>query len=368
MRSENHAIRLHGQQCLWMADSGRRHQRRGAMLVFILVCLPVILAFAVFAINVAWMQLTRTELRTATDAAARAGSRTLSLTQNIGEARAASVAAARNNLVAGDPLLLAPSDLQFGHTPSQASGLWKFSPRSPSADDINSVRVTGRRVAGSPSGPVSMLFTGLFDSTTFQPVKVATATHIDRDVVLVLDRSGSMVNDPHPSGTRWGDLKVAVETFLVLLRQTPQSEQVGLATYATEATLDLPLTLDYSAVMNQVNETMCEGSTAIGKGIYAGQSLANQAGFSRPFAAKTMVVMTDGIHNEGVSPLPAAADCRAQSDITVHTITFSPGADQLQMKEAARLGGGQHWHADDQASLIRVFEEIANNLPTLLTE
>jgi Ca-activated chloride channel homolog len=34
----------------------------------------------------------------------------------------------------------------------------------------------------------------------------------------------------------------------------------------------------------------------------------------------------------------------------------------------ASNGGGRHWHADDQAELIAVFEEIANNLPTLLTE
>ena len=52
-----------------------RSSRRAAMMVLIAVCLPLCLIMAAFAINVAWMQLVRTELRTATDAAARAAGR-----------------------------------------------------------------------------------------------------------------------------------------------------------------------------------------------------------------------------------------------------------------------------------------------------
>jgi len=44
-------------------------QRRGGMLVLIAVTLPLVIIMASFAVNVAWMQLVRTELRTATDAA-----------------------------------------------------------------------------------------------------------------------------------------------------------------------------------------------------------------------------------------------------------------------------------------------------------
>jgi hypothetical protein len=38
------------------------------------------------------------------------------------------------------------------------------------------------------------------------------------------------------------------------------------------------------------------------------------------------------------------------------------------MQTVASDGNGQHWHADDRASLIEVFRQIANNVPTLLTE
>ena len=47
------------------------------MLVLIAVCLPLCVIMAAFAVDVAWMQLVRTELRTSTDAAARAGAKEL---------------------------------------------------------------------------------------------------------------------------------------------------------------------------------------------------------------------------------------------------------------------------------------------------
>ena len=53
------------------------------MLVLIAVCLPLCIIMAAFAVDVAWMQLVRTELRTATDAAARAGAKELSLSQDV---------------------------------------------------------------------------------------------------------------------------------------------------------------------------------------------------------------------------------------------------------------------------------------------
>lgn len=349
------------------AQNAVRLRRRGAMVVMVLICLPVILAFAVLTINIAWMQLTRTELRTATDAASRAGSRTLSLTQDVDAARAAAIAGAGNNLIAGDPLLLAESDLQFGLSEPQNAGPWTFAERASDANDINAVRITGRRVTGAPSGPVPMLFAGLFDRTTFEPVKVATATQSDRDVVLVLDRSGSM-RSRTSTGTRWTDLKDAVDVFLDTLALTPQDEQVGLVTYSTQASRDVNLTLDYQSIRDAVDNVNTGGWTGIGRGIEYGQAAVMDPSFTRTFANKTIVVMTDGNHNRGIDPVDAAEFAHNDDNITVHTITFSSGANRNHMRSVADVGNGSHWHADDQASLLQVFEDVANNLPTLITE
>ena len=345
-----------------------KSSRRGAMLVLVLVCLPIVLAFAVFAINVAWMQLTRTELRTATDSAARAGSRMLSRSQDTAVSRAMAVEAASRNTVAGDPLILANDDLEFGFSRASESGPWAFESRPDTAEDINSLRVTGDRTAGSASGAVPLLFTGLFDRTTFEPIKSATASQIDRDVILVLDRSGSMGSRTPGRSTRWLDLKEAVQAFLDALESTPQDELVGVVTYASSASRDENMTLDYDRLMRTIDRKRVSGATAIGRGLEKGQSAILDSRFARSTAKKTIVVMTDGNHNRGVMPNGVAQSAYEDHGITVHTITFSSGANQSHMRTVAELGGGQHWHADNQESLIAVFEEVANNLPTLLTE
>ena len=341
--------------------------RRGAMLVLVVICLPVVLAFSAFAINVAWMQLTRSELRTATDAAARASSRTLSLSQDADTARSAAIAAASRNTVAGSPLILANSDVTFGTSVEGSTGKWSFSALPDTSKDINGVRVIGDRTAGSGSGAIPMLFTGIFDRSTFEPMKAATASQIDRDVFLVLDRSGSMGYST-PGGNRWKDLKKATKAFLDALKSTPQDELVGVVTYSSWSSRDENMKLNYGQLMKTINGKSVGGATAIGRGLQDGVDGVLDTSFARPTAAKTIVVMTDGNHNSGYDPEGVAQTAHDTHGITVHTITFSSGADQDHMKEVAKKGGGKHWHADDQAELISVFEEVANNLPTLLTE
>src|SRR3954464_6417843 len=99
--------------------------RRAAMMVLIAVCLPLCLIMAAFAVDVAWMQLVRTELRTSTDAAARAAAKQLSLSQSTDVARAQAKDIAKRNPVAGDPLLLSDADIEFGNS-SQATELSRF--------------------------------------------------------------------------------------------------------------------------------------------------------------------------------------------------------------------------------------------------
>lgn len=348
-------------------DSGVREiDRAGAMLVLVVLTLPVVLAFSAFAVNIAYMQLTRTELRTASDAAARAASRTLSLTQDVNAARAAAVDAASRNLVAGTPMTLRDTDVVFGSSEPDIAGRYDFTAQSDTSNKLTGVRVNANRTAGSADGSIPLLFQGIFDAGTFEPVRETVASHTDRDVFLILDRSGSMTTAT-PGGNRWKDLRKAVRAFVKILRKTPQSEQVGLATYSTAASLDEKLSKSYNKLLNKVDNASVSGWTAIGEGMKKGISGLEDPATARPIAAKTLVVMTDGRHNRGVNPDVIAMDARSRN-ITVHTITFSAGANQTLMKEVARVGGGKHWHADDQDELVHVFEEVANNLPTLITK
>ena len=92
----------------------RTKRRTGAILMLVAVCLPAVLVMIAMAIDVAWMQLARTELRTATDAASRAGAKVLGMTQDVDQARAAAVDAASRNVVAGESFVIEPGDVEIG--------------------------------------------------------------------------------------------------------------------------------------------------------------------------------------------------------------------------------------------------------------
>ncbi len=366
-----------------------RHSRRGAMMVLIAICLPIFLIMAAFAVDVAYMQLTRSELQTATDAAARAGAKTLSLTQSEVAAEASAREAASRNRVAGDPLLVANSQIVFGNG-SQASPTSRFTFR-PGGPDLNALQVTGLRTNGSAAGPVGLLLGRVMGVTEFQPRHVATSTQLDRDICLVVDRSGSMMWDtngrtiaapscsPPQPASRWISLTVAVAGFLDELDDTPQQEQCALASYSSSGSgcsirfntsdLNAPLDLDFQAVrdeMARLTSRPVQGNTSISAGIDRGvQALtARQA---RRFAVKTMVLMTDGLHNTGREPLLAARDA-ARANIVINTVTFGSDADLRRMRDVANATGGQHFHAPDAAALEAIFREIASTLPVMLTE
>jgi len=371
-----------------------RTTRRGAMLVLVAVCLPLCIIMAAFAVDVAWMQLVRTELRTATDAAARAGAKELSLSQDETTAKKRAKQVALRNEVASTGLQLANKDIQIGAS-TQPSDTSRFNFTKNSVRP-NAVWATGRRTSGSVPRIVDLLFTGVLGVDTFEPQHIATSTQLDRDICLVVDRSGSMMwklsggsvvpegsegecGKPHKTKSRWGAAADAVEAFLEELEQTKQKETCALVTYSSNtsecgntykiSTIDADLSGDYTAIrdrMAALSKKPVKGSTAISAGIDDGIKVLTGPKI-RPFAVKTMVIMTDGIHNTGPEPVLSAQVAAAQ-DLVIHTVTFSDDADIPRMKVVAAATGGLHFHADDQKELVSVFKEIAATLPVMLTE
>ena len=409
--------------------------RKGNIVALTALLLPFMLIISAMAINIAYLQLTRTELMVATDAASRAGGRAISKFQDIESAKLAAQATAALNNVSGRPLQLDDQenqlDIEFGDAEPDYNVSDRFQFISIAQADINSgaqqasaIRINGKFVDGSLNGSLPAFFPTFGSMDEFELRYQATSMQVDRDIALILDRSGSM--DTHPgydwpnnfdpwdsdtldigvdagiigynsyygyyyyeSGqnwktyqdylyedylnlgdapkTPWEELEDAVDVFLSVLEETDQEEQVSLASYATSATLDLTLVSDYSQIRSKMEDLYPSGWTAIGEGMNEGiPSLLDQ--YARPFAAKTLVVLTDGVHNTGMDPDDAALNIVSQYDVTIHTVTFGGGADKDTMKEVADIGGGEHYHAADGNQLIEIFEEIANNLPTIVVQ
>ena len=115
-----------------------------------------------------------------------------------------------------------------------------------------------------------------------------------------------------------------------------------------------------------MQEMAAAGYTNIGGGINVGRDILN-AGRDVRFVEKTMIVMTDGLHNTGTDPIPAAEGAR-DDGIVIHTITFGTDADSERMTEVARITGGTYNHAPDGEELKRIYLEIALTLATQLTD
>ncbi len=412
----------------YLPETGHPHGRRGAIAPLMALLLPVIILVCGMAVNIAYMQLSSTQLQVAVDASSRAGGRALSEFQNIDTAMQYAVNAAAANSVIGKSVVLdsteSSGEIVFG-TNGRANngfGRYTFTPQDRQAirnksAKATAMRITGKRTVGSASGPVELLFFGFGPFGNFQPVANSTATQVDRDIALVVDRSGSMVesirdytqyyytetyydsrgrkktrnvwtdsdmedeynlyntqlknfnnnNGPAPDASRWAALGSGVQQFLNVLEGTDQEEQVSLCSYSSSATRNCSLTKTFSTVTTKLNSLRPSGNTAIGSGLSKGAE-AVRISPSRPYAAKTIIILTDGLQNSGTDPVTVATSTMNSQNVVIHTITFSDDADIDRMEQVADIGKGKHYHAVNGQDLIDIFEEIANNLPTIITE
>ncbi len=333
--------------------------RTGAMLPLLAVVMVILFVAAVLSIDIARIHVTRSELRTATDAAARAAAEALGREQSQPAAIDAAIAVAQQNVVAGHGLTVTEANIAFGTSVANRDGSFSF---QEGGTPINSVRVNGERTSTSPDGPVAMMFGPLFGVTDFEPIQSAVATRTERDIALVLDVSGSMRIDG-----RFAGLKTALDVFLLELENSPQHEHVSLTVYSTTDRKLVDMTASLQLIRDQFAKESPGGMTAIGLGLRTGLRSIQRDDGSREYAYKSIILMTDGQHNTDVNPRIIADDCAAEG-VEVHTVTFSSGANQNLMRQVADQTGGTHHHADDNAELAEVFATIARQLQVMLIQ
>ncbi|HEY3968007.1 MAG TPA: vWA domain-containing protein [Planctomycetaceae bacterium] len=371
--------------------------RRGAIAPTIAVLLPVLVVLIGFAVNVAYMEMTRTQLRISCDAAAKAGLVSLGATQQTTTAQTAARTLATANPVAGQALQLANSNIEFGNAAKNGSGVYVF---TSGASPLNSSRVTGTM-------NVPYLFGAFMPGGNFAVTEVSVATRISHDIMLVLDRSASMAFDlsanefsypsdrstyttlqayftpPSPTGSRWYALTNAVNSFVSVLQSRNLDVHLGLVTYAenytlgnysaTEATLDVPLTSNYAktaTAMNVYGQTPLLGDTNITAGLTMAQTELTGSD-ARVTANRTIILLTDGVVTTGNLDFASVAQtARTSSQIVTYTIAFGgeagTGSIEAEMAKAAQNGNGTFYNAPTAAALTQAFQIIADSLPAVL--
>ena len=360
--------------------------RKAAILTLFVLLLPVLVVMLGVCIDAAYMQLVKTELRMATDNAARVAADHFARHENKSLALREGKWMAEQFSVAGAKLKLADDDFQFGRASQSHDGAFDF---DPAGSPPNAVRVIAVRAGGSQGGAVPLFFGGVIGKASFEPAATSVAAFLNVDICLVLDRSTSMklpVNTkesglkftdsrfckpPRPN-TKWKALEEGVNQFLDVLMSNAVDEHVAVVTYGSdlnsvspglcgrerEATLDLPLTSVLGDVASEVlrrSGSVWNGNTYIEAGIRLGAQELKSDG--RKHAEKVLIVLTDGQPTEGDAV--AAATAAKSKGIRVSTITFGDEADQAHMQAVATAGGGQHAHASDANALEEVFREFA---------
>jgi Flp pilus assembly protein TadG len=394
------------------------HQRRGAAHVLIAAMLLTFIIIAAMTVDFAYMQLIRTELRTAADAAAKAGAEALARTQDGNQARAAAVQYAALNKVGNRPYAIATGDVSLGRVTGQSNGSWTF---TANATPFNSVRVNAKVGNGGTTAAIPTFFAPSLGYAPFATSSQATAGQQSVEVCLCIDRSGSMMFDmsgtdwsypspnsllyssgyypdsmyrnycspPQTTSSRWAIMRSAVTIFLNEAGAFPYPPRTSLVTWSSAMKLPyfpstsytlvdtdyaLPAEAGFSwptsrtAIENSLatrSTRAIAGGTTMSAGIDRAVSILTGTN-SLPLSNKVIILLTDGQWNAGRDPVLAAEDAAA-AGITIHCVSMITNSQQT-LTDVASTTGGQYYPTSNTTELQAVFRELARNLPIVLTD
>jgi Ca-activated chloride channel family protein len=225
-------------------------------------------------------------------------------------------------------------------------------------------------------------------------------TEVNREgiaIMLAVDISGSMDARDFVRGnmgvSRLDTVKEIVSRFVVGegdLSGRPD-DLIGLVTFARFADAICPLTLDHlnlDGILKDVviNQDPNEQGTAVGEGL----ALAVERLHSHPAKSKIIILLTDGVNNQGaIDPLQAAT-LAAAHDIRVYAIGAGRTGqapmpmqttdgrtvlrrvmvelDEKTLQQIAVTTGGRYFHAASADGLRDVYREIDALERTEITE
>ncbi len=162
------------------------------------------------------------------------------------------------------------------------------------------------------------------------PVSIQKATRVERRAMLVIDTSGSM-------GT--SGMATVRSATAAYLRIVPQDAQIGVASFANTAGVDLAPTKDRAAVQRVVNGFAARGDTSL----YAGMLGAIQALGSQ--GDRSIVLLSDGADTVAKDESGARAQVTTalkRAGIRVDVVRFNtndPDATSALSAIAAASGG-----------------------------
>jgi Ca-activated chloride channel family protein len=182
------------------------------------------------------------------------------------------------------------------------------------------------------------------------------------DIALVLDLSSSMSSASLSTGSRQEVAQRVLTDFV----EGREEDRIGLVIFREEALLLSPLTLDYEALAQLLQQAPRVGlpdGTAIGVGLATAVDMLRE---SRA-RSRVAILLTDGENTAGsIQPLEAARIAEALG-VRVYTIgVIAPGSrsagnlnvNEAALREMASLTGGQYFPAESEQALEAIYASI----------
>lgn len=195
------------------------------------------------------------------------------------------------------------------------------------------------------------------------------------DIALAIDVSGSMKAEDFKPNRLEAAKKVAAQFI-----EGRQNDRIGLVVFSGEAFTQTPLTIDHQVLLRQLSSIRngdIKDGTALGDGL---ATAINRIKDSKS-ASKVIILLTDGVNNQGSVDPQSAAEIAALYGIRLYTIGVgSQGMapypmqdpfgrivyqnipveidEQLLQNMAESTDDGHYYRATSRRSLEQIFDQI----------
>jgi Ca-activated chloride channel family protein len=174
---------------------------------------------------------------------------------------------------------------------------------------------------------------------------------IPTDLVVVLDRSGSMQGKP---------LQDAISSIRELVSRLAPDDRFALVTYSSDVQLQIPLQAATPGNRDRWSHTVSAIGPGGGTNMAIGIDLASQtvAGARAPGRMPRVIVLSDGHANEGDHSregLRARAARAVAGEYVLSTVGVGQGFDEALMTALADAGTGNFYYVQDGNDLGDVF-------------
>jgi len=193
------------------------------------------------------------------------------------------------------------------------------------------------------------------------------------DIIIALDVSSSMLaRDFEP------DRLEAAKDLAIQFISGRRNDRLGLVVFSGESFTQCPLTTDHSVLINlfrDIKSGMIEDGTAIGMGLATAVTRLKDSNAK----SKVIILLTDGVNNQGAIAPKTAAELAQTFGIRVYTIGVgtegmapypmqTPFGIQLRnmpveideetLTDIAQSTGGEYFRATNNEKLRQIYEQI----------